>query len=48
MKINLNILQQITPNSLWLTFSETEIKQARSILGQHSNQTEKIKHLLII
>ncbi len=25
MKVNLDILQQINPKSLWLTFSETEI-----------------------
>jgi hypothetical protein len=46
MEINLNILQQINPNSLWLTFSETEIKQARSILDQYSNQTAKNQALV--
>ncbi|MGV2389614.1 MAG UNVERIFIED_CONTAM: DUF1822 family protein [Microcystis novacekii LVE1205-3] len=46
MKVNLDILQQINPKSLWLTFSETEIKQARSILGQYSNQTAKNQALI--
>lgn len=46
MKVNLNILQQINQKSLWLTFSEKEIKQARSILSKYSNQTAKNQALV--